>query len=75
MDKLIVLNALQLGKENRVLDGINALCQISATSESFNQAQFWLSRWYNSADWGEQTQSYLRSLSHCPASEKLSAKF
>jgi hypothetical protein len=75
LDKLIVLNALQLGKENRVLDGINNLCKIRATSESFNQAKFWLSRWYNSAHWGEQSQSYLRSLTDCPAAEKLSAKF
>ncbi len=75
LDKLIVLNALQLGKENRVLDGIHSLCQISAISESFNQAKFWLSRWYNSAHWGEQTQSYLNSISNCPAAEKLSAKF
>ena len=71
LDKLIVLNALKLGKENRVLDGIQYLCQISSTSESFNQAQFWLSRWYNSAHWGEQTQSYLNSLSNCPAAQKL----
>ena len=75
LDKLIVLEALQLGKENRVLDGINHLCQISATSASFNQAQFWLNRWYNSAYWGEQTQSYLNSISDCPAAEKFSAKF
>ena len=69
LDKLIVLNALQLGKENRVLDGINNLCQISVTSESFNQSQFWLGRWYNSADWGEQTKSYLNSISDCPAAK------
>ncbi len=71
LDKLIVLNAIRLGKENRVFDGINNLCKISATSESFNQAKFWLSRWYNSADWGEQTQLYLRSIPNCPATEKL----
>ena len=74
LDKLIVLNVLQLGKENRVLEGISDLCQISPTSESFNQAQFWLSRWYNSADWGEQTQSYLRIKDRaCPAAEKLTS--
>ena len=71
LDKLIVLNAVQLGKENRVPDGINNLCKISPTSESFNQAKFWLSRWYNSADWGEETQLYLRSIPDCPAAEKL----
>ena len=75
LDKLIVLKALQLGKENRVLDGINHLCQISPTSASFNQAQFWLNRWYNSAHWGEPTQSYLNSIRDCPAAEKFSAKF
>ena len=69
LDNLIVLNALKLGKENRVLEGINNLCQISVTSESFNQAQFWLSRWYNSADWGEQTKTYLNSISDCPAAK------
>ena len=69
LDKLIVLNALQLGKENRVLDGITNLCRISASSESFNQARFWLSRWSNSSDWGEQTKSYLNSISDCPAAK------
>lgn len=75
LDKLIVLKALQLGKENRVLDGIHDLCEVSSTSESFNQAQFWLSRWYNSADWGEPTKSYLSSLNDCPAAEKFSDQF
>ena len=69
LDQLIVLNALQLGKENRVLDGINSLCQIAVTSESFNQANFWLNRWSNSADWGEQTKSYLSSINDCPAAQ------
>ncbi|MEM9272327.1 MAG: hypothetical protein AAGA80_05105, partial [Cyanobacteria bacterium P01_F01_bin.143] len=69
LDQLIVLNALQLGKENRVLDGINDLCQITVTSESFNQANFWLNRWSNSTDWGEQTTSYLSSINDCPAAE------
>jgi hypothetical protein len=75
LDKLIVLNALQLGKKHRVLDGINNLCKISATSESFNQAKFWLNRWHNSAEWGEHTQSYLQSLTDCPAAKKLASKF
>ena len=75
LDKLIILEALNLGKENRVLDAIQDLCLISTTSESFNQAKFWLSRWYNSADWGEQTQSYLSSINDCPAAEKSSAQF
>ena len=69
LDKLLVLNAFQLGKENRVLDGISNLCQISTSSKSFKQAQFWLARWYNSPDWQEQTQSYLNSLSDCPAAK------
>ena len=75
LDRLIVLNALKLGKQNRVLDGIEHLCQISPASASFNQAQFWLSRWYNSAHWGEQTQSYLNSMKDCPAAPNLSAQF
>ena len=70
LDKLIVLNALELGKNNRVLDGIHELCQIGTKSESLNQAKFWLNRWYTSADWGEQTQSYLSSIKDCPAAEK-----
>ena len=71
LDKLIILNAIKLGKENRVLDGINHLCQISATSESFNQAKFWLTRWYNSSSWGTQTKSYLNSLEDCPIAKNL----
>ncbi|MDJ0744077.1 MAG: serine/threonine-protein kinase [Xenococcaceae cyanobacterium MO_167.B27] len=75
LDRLIVLNALELGKQNRVLDGIEDLCQISPTSASFNQAQFWLNRWYNSADWGEQTQSYLNSVGDCPPAPQFSTQF
>ena len=71
LDQLIVVQALQLGQENRVLEGIAELCQISPTSTSFNQAQFWLSRWSNSADWGEATQSYLNSMRNCSAAPKL----
>ncbi len=71
LDKLLVLNALRLGKENRVLEGINYLCKISATSESFNQARFWLNRWYNSVDWGNQTQDYLQSIENCPIAKQL----
>ena len=70
LDKLIVLKAIKLGKDNRVLDAIHDLCLISATSESFNQAKFWLSRWYNSDHWGEQTQSYLSSINDCPAADR-----
>ena len=71
LDQLIVVQALQLGQENRVLEGIAELCQISPTSTSFNQAQFWLSRWSNSAHWGEATQSYLNSMRNCSAAPKL----
>ncbi|MGK7897721.1 MAG: hypothetical protein AB4372_29915, partial [Xenococcus sp. (in: cyanobacteria)] len=74
LDQLLVLNALKLGKENRVLDGINNLCQISNTSESFNQAEFWLNRWYNSPNWGEQTKSYLNSIKDCPAASVAARK-
>ena len=69
LDQLIVVQALQLGHENHVLDGVAELCQISPTSESFNQAQMELSRLYTDGDWGEITQFYLRSLSDCPASQ------
>ncbi len=71
LDKLIILNAIALGKENRVLDGINHLCQISANSDSFNQAQFWLTRWYNSPSWGAQTKYYLNSMENCPTAKSL----
>ena len=71
LDKLIVLTAIKLGKENRVLDGINYLCQINANSESFKQAQFWLTRWYNSPTWGTQTQYYLNSIEDCPTAKNL----
>ena len=67
LDQLIVLKALQLGQKNRVLEGIERLCQISSTSDSFKPAQFWLSRWSNSAEWGEPTQSYLNSIQDCPS--------
>ena len=69
LDKLIVLNAINLGKENRVIEGINHLCQIEATSESFNQAKFWLTRWSDSPDWGAQTKYYLNSIDNCPGAK------
>lgn len=71
LDKLTILNAIRLGKENRVLDGINHLCKINTTSESFNQAKFWLSRWHSSPSWGEHTEYYLNSIEGCPVAEKL----
>ncbi|WP_036485967.1 hypothetical protein [Myxosarcina sp. GI1] len=72
LDKLNVLTAIQLGKDNRVLDGVNNLCQVSETSRSYPQAQFWLNRWYNSAQWGNHTKTYLRSLGNCPVAKNLS---
>lgn len=69
LDRLRVLKAIQLGRNNRVLEGIEYLCQISPTSASFNQAQMWLSRWYTNAHWGEPTQSYLPSMSDCPVAQ------
>lgn len=73
LDKLNVLNAIQLGKENRVLDGVYNLCQIGVTSKSFNQAKFWLKRWYDSTQWGDPTRSYLRLVDNCPVAENLSS--
>ena len=72
LDRLMILNALTLSKNNRVIEGIEYLCQISTNSKSFNQAQFWLERWYNSLDWGEQTRIYLNSIADCPSAESLS---
>lgn len=71
LDRLTVLNAIQLGTENRVLDGVYALCQIDAASQSFEQARFWLARWYDSEHWGDLTQSYLSSIGNCPIAENL----
>ena len=69
LDQLRMMKAIQLGRNNRVLEGIEYLCQISPNSASFNQAQLWLSRWYTNAHWGEPTQSYLPSMSDCPVAQ------
>lgn len=69
LNKLRVLVAPQLGKENRVIEAIKNLCKIPPKSESLNEAKVWLKHWYNSPSWGKETQSYLDLVSHCPAND------
>ena len=72
LDRLRVLAAPVLGKENRVLEAIKQLCQISPDSEVYVDAEVWLKRWYSSPVWGNETKFYLEELtkyddSGCPA--------
>jgi hypothetical protein len=69
LHKLWVLAAPTLGKDNRAIEAIDNLCQIPSESPSFNQAKFWIDRWYYSPTWGTQTKSYLNLISNCPAAE------
>ena len=75
LNKLRILAAPQLGKENRVIEAIKNLCKIPADSENINEAKVWLKHWYNSANWGEKTQSYLNFVDDCPASEEVPMGF
>lgn len=72
LNRLRVMVAPQLGKENRILEAIRHLCQVPADSEMYVDAEVWLKRWYNSASWGQETKFYLQELtkhndSGCPA--------
>ncbi|MGB5711005.1 MAG: hypothetical protein WBM44_08850 [Waterburya sp.] len=72
LNRLRVMVAPQLGKENRILEAIRHLCQVPADSEMYVDAEVWLKRWYNSANWGQETKFYLQELtkhndSGCPA--------
>jgi hypothetical protein len=71
LHKLWVLEAPTLGKGNHAIEAIDDLCKIPSNSESFNQAKFWIDRWYESPYWGEQTKSYLNLVDSCPAAEGL----
>ena len=72
LNRLRVLAAPQLGRENRVFEAIKQLCKIPPDSEVYVDAEVWLERWYNSSDWGQQTKFYLQELTkynnaECPA--------
>ena len=72
LNKLRVLAAPQLGKENRVSEALRHLCKIPSDSEVFVEAQVWLDHWYKSPNWGKQTKFYLQEVtknnaSRCPA--------
>ncbi|MDJ0595715.1 MAG: hypothetical protein QNJ72_37980 [Pleurocapsa sp. MO_226.B13] len=70
LNKLRILAAPQLGKENRTIEAVKNLCEIPADSESINEAKVWIEHWYNSATWGEETKSYLSLVDDCPASDR-----
>ena len=72
LNRLRVIVAPQLGKENRILEAIRHLCKVPADSEMYIDAEVWLKRWYNSASWGQETKFYLQELNKyddlgCPA--------
>ncbi|MEL6496134.1 MAG: hypothetical protein AAFQ41_13585 [Cyanobacteria bacterium J06623_7] len=72
LDQLRVIAAPQLGKENRILEAIRHLCNVSPDSEVVVDAEVWLKRWYSSADWGAETKFYLQERAEhypqdCPA--------
>ena len=72
LNQLRVIAAPQLGKESRILEAIRHLCNVPADSEVYIEAEVWLKRWYDSANWGEETKFYLEELNKsdarsCPA--------
>lgn len=72
LNRLRVLAAPQLGRENRVLEAVRHLCRVSSDSEVYLDAEVWLKRWYESPDWGEEIAFYLEEFSEyngfdCPA--------
>jgi hypothetical protein len=72
LNKLRVLAAPQLGKENRVFEAIRHLCKIPPNSEMYVEAEVWLIHWYDSSSWGKETKLYLKevtkhNMSDCPA--------
>lgn len=69
LNNLRVLAVPQLGKEGRVLEAINNLCQIPRENENINEARIWLERWSESPSWGKETKSYLDSIENCPANK------
>ncbi len=69
LNKLRVLAAPQLGKENRVIEAIRNICKIPADAENINEAKIWIEHWYTSPNWGQETRSYLNLINDCPASK------
>ena len=59
LNRLRVMAAPQLGRESRILEAIRHLCKVPDDSEMHVEAEVWLKRWYNSADWGQETKTYL----------------
>ncbi|MEM7758916.1 MAG: hypothetical protein AAF298_12440 [Cyanobacteria bacterium P01_A01_bin.40] len=73
LNRYRVLVAPLLGKQNRILEAIRNLCKVPEDSEMYLDAEVWLKRWYDSANWGEETKFYLEEFaeynnSSCPAS-------
>jgi len=72
LNRLRVMAAPQLGRESRILEAIRYLCKVPPDSEMYIEAEVWLKRWYKSANWGEETKSYLEETDKynrggCPA--------
>ena len=72
LNRLRVTSAPQLGRENRILEAIRHLCKVPRDSEMYVDAEVWLKRWYDSANWGEDIKFYLQEKSKyddqsCPA--------
>ncbi|MGL5796185.1 MAG: hypothetical protein ACRC06_17640 [Waterburya sp.] len=72
LNKLRVLAAPQLGKENRVFEAIRHLCKIPSNSEMHLEAELWLHHWYKSPSWGKETELYIEQITEhhigdCPA--------
>ena len=71
VNRMRVMVAPLLGKENRILEAIRHLCQVPDDSSFYVDAEVWLERWYRSASWGRETKLYLEHLGghgdNCPA--------
>ena len=72
LNQLRVWVAPQLGKENRVLEAVQHLCQVPSDSQVYLDAEVWLKRWYDSPSWGDDIAFYLAEFSEykgssCPA--------
>lgn len=70
LNKLRVLAAPQLGRENRVIEAIKNLCKVPTDSESLTEAKIWLDNWYDSPGWGQRTKAYLALTPECAANDR-----
>ena len=75
LNRLRVWVAPQLGKENRVLEAVQHLCQVSSDSEVYLDAEVWLKRWYDSPNWGDDIAFYLTEFSEYKGSDCPAAHF